>query len=278
MNEIDKYISECRNSIYNFYHILFNANLEIEYNYYLLYKYLPFRNTNIDEQKRLIEMYYQTNIYSYSQLLTTIIPLNDEQLYFLNNFLLNNDIYFDAFKYSWKLGNNPNNNWDYNYNLSRIEALLNDYQYPNRKDIIGKTAEIIFHDNYIRTAKDGWVLDWVSKDIGDGFGYDFVMFNEKLNSAHFYEVKGSTTGISNIKLTPNESRVFKKIDTSSYNEIYHVAMVDFQYVEKNIINYDLVDTYYDNNKLYYYSWFNKPYTPIIPVDKYKTMCLLNGKF
>ena len=97
----------------------------------------------------------------------------------------------------------------------------------------------MFYRYLINNCCKGQQIMWVSRDLGDGFGYDIAVYDANINKLFLYEVK--TTGrkeeIDNVSLNSFETRICNLFHTYEDTE-YHIIRI---YIGENIQIYDIDD-------------------------------------
>lgn len=109
---------------------------------------------------------------------------------------------------------------------------------------IGDYAELKYYKFLNKNRKPNERLLWVSRFLGDGFGYDIMSYNTKTKEVVLYEIKGSVSlgNSTKIELSERETAMFK---FSKENNIeYHMVKVFFKDDEEKIY-----DIYYKDGKL-----------------------------
>ena len=179
----------------------------------LEHQYMPFsksRNPLID--KYLIEKLLGVKNLDLDIMITTLISLVDEEKAnnYKNMMAITTSIY-------------DNNCIDYNFERGfksmheypSEEKIVDDYfdlikGKVNREEnfIIGDFAELITYKRLLRLYPNEEVF-WVSRDFGDGYGYDIAKYNIKNDHMSLYEVKGTRNPNKEFTLTEKETKTFK---------------------------------------------------------------------
>lgn len=112
---------------------------------------------------------------------------------------------------------------------------------------IGQCAELIAYKKLKEKIKNKTHLEliWVSREIGDGFGYDMMIIDHKRNITHLIEIKGTNNAknFRSIYLTDNELRVCKEASELE-NVDYRVRKL-LLFNQENHIYYMTKDYMYD---------------------------------
>ena len=143
-------------------------------------------------------------------------------------------------------------------NIDEYSILAEQYAYEMEKNIIS---------NYSEYNTDT-IVKWISKDYGDGYGYDVLSYDPILKRQKVIEVKSSK--FNNYELTKNEFKELQKMKDME-NCDYYVYEYDFSidnYVIYRILKYDPVkDKLIDTNTDIRYSlspYFSYKDSNIIP--------------
>ena len=146
------------------------------------------------------------------------------KIFGINKYLSNDDIIRSFIDYY-------NNKWEY-YNNPRLKEKI-----PH---IIGNYGELLFYKKLGQKYGYDNVI-WVSKEVGDGFGYDFLITGEKLLAL---EVKTTANSnyFDNFIITNNEY--------NKYNSINNLGDEN-RYIDENdeISRYEFVNILVDDHRI-----------------------------
>ena len=268
--------------IERFFLFLINNNIEYQLNIVILFSYLPFRDSKnmFDEIRELSKYKNYKECDYFSFILRTYYEYNPNNINIafekLKSFV--DKVKFNPLNFNtdWRLGNNTKLiTTDFNTSMQEFIDTYN-LQTDERKQKVGQFAEHLVYKRYIEDTENYKVL-WISKELGDGFGYDMIVHDLKNDKYIMIEVKGVTSRIEAI-LSKNESETFYKIKNNNLNEDYHIVIVPLSYYNGNI-DYDIINVYYENENLKHDSYKNKSYIQIVPLeeDRYKRIELINGR-
>ena len=151
--------------------------------------------------------------------------------------------------YVGRLGNTP-----YPNNKEDAKDFFNN---SNSRESTCYYGEYLAMEYIMDHLVDGDIVIWVSKNLGDGYGYDILVHNPEKNRYIAYEVKAHILKEEfldvdfDIELTSTENTVRYDSQISDNNYEYHVIEV---YINKEIPGFKLAhevqlmdDCYYDQN-------------------------------
>ena len=230
----------------------------MEYRDVVCYYYLPFRNSKMPmADKRIIEIMLKIENLSIDQFIMDIIGntyyeyYNGNRVFLdrLNWFFNDQHISFDNIgntqKIGWKGDKIP---FDENKIIMSYQEVINDPSNPNSNKKVGDYGELMLYKHLLQQANENFYVMWVSRDLGDGFGYDLATYSVPENKVRLYEVK-TTSSISrfyNFDLSEYESRIcnlFRSCDDTEYHvvRVYlgdKVKMIDIDDKTQEITNLD----------------------------------------
>ena len=202
-----------------------------------LYKYLPFRESrNPMMDKLLIESISHSDNLSLIHAIELLVVKSDERELFsellderLYNFIVYEGIDFNDIKQAprlSKLHEVPS------FDDHIISTFYDAYNHPEKYNenqmyfIEGDFGELMLYNKLRYEKNDDEEIIWVSRDIGDGFGYDIAKYNHTTNHIDLYEVKNtiSEDKFLDVELTKFESLI-KGASSNYSNTTYHVIRV-----------------------------------------------------
>ena len=241
-NLLNKRLSEIK----TFNEILISNDYKLQQQYVLLYKNIPYRDSKkIEIESYLISKEFNYNISSYDDLLLFfqyLLNSDNNILYNQRSFVFNEKIDFSSFQNNSKIKQrNIYPSDDEIVSNFEVAKMLYGKGYKNltedEKNFYNQAVGMYFERevynyeyNYLCGKKRSDLakkMIWVSKDVGDGFGYDILSFNPETEKEKLIEVKGSLSHINTgeIELTHNEMRQFLNsfnMNDSNYSSDYYV--------------------------------------------------------
>ena len=204
------------------------------YDEVLCFERLPFRySRNPIADEKILKTILNAKDFDYSGLIQALSPRNRNDD--LNNILYASLVQFEVtpsdFGKRAKMGwfeKMPNSDKEiYDKFLIEKEYYYNNGECNDSK-AVGDYAELEFYKYLNRNRKPGERLLWVSRFIGDGFGYDIMSYDTNTENAVLYEVKGSVSlgNSTKIELTETETNMFKY--SMANNIEYHAVKVFFR--------------------------------------------------
>ena len=197
--------------------------------------YLPFRySRNPLADKRLLEHVFGVDDLRMDQavlgLLGMVYPVNENQE-LLNriNFFFNGDsiypVTFESINNAPRMGKLGHMPISSEQIIQEFMAVRNYPEHPDFNKLLGNYGELIMYSHLLNKYDDTQIL-WVSRDLGDGFGYDIAVYEIEKNYCKLYEVKSSinNVGCSTITLTHNEQRTCDAANSYD-NEEYHIVRI-----------------------------------------------------
>ena len=206
----------------------------------LEYERLPFRySRNPEVDMKLLGTILDAKSFDYGQIIHLLSPreystkLSDA----LYNFINAQGIFCEKFGEGPKIGwvsKFPNNDIEICDNFEEEKDLYNEEKNLSNPSAIGNYAELVFYKYLSKKRKDNERLLWVSRFVGDGFGYDIMSYNTSNKEVKLYEVKGSVSqgNCIKIELTEKESEMLK-------------------YAKENNIEYHMVKLFLNNEERLY---------------------------
>lgn len=214
-----------------------------------LIELIPFRNTNdLYSEMALFNQKYGKNITQYSDLIIYIcrevFPQYDSSwikdflnMYRINNFSFSKDG-------SWLLGKNVKYKEE---EIPLYEEKLKEVYFTSLNDnieILGYYAEYLVKE-YLANHQDKYsFFKWVSQDIGDGLGYDFIAYNNETKKWNYIEVKSKASSYDTV-LSYNETKKLSSINSNYLDEEYIVFWVSLV-LNKDHFEHDIVEYYTDS--------------------------------
>ncbi len=197
-NNLSFYLSRKADDCINFINFIENNNYDnpIVYNLYEKYN-LPFINSKdprvdqyllsklfkIDNLELAHAIYYLCCFKDRSYI--SKISLKET----LHNYLGSDMIDFQYFGVNPMLGHVDSFEESEEDIADNMENLRSRANTKNHNSVVAHYAELVVYEYLKDNIGNKQDLKWVSRDIGDGFGYDLAVVNED-NSASLYEVKG----------------------------------------------------------------------------------------
>lgn len=221
---LSKRIEKRINEVKMFNKILSNNDLSYMEQKLYAFKYLPFKDSNIEIEKNIFAILLNNpSIIEYYDSLISSLSIcdNRQDMIQLSN-QIRDFIYWEQIGYdNFKTGKLLSPIHEYPSDKEIINRFRNISDYPEEKNIIiGQYSEMICYYNEIHKLYNLNRQDlaqrviWVSKEVGDGFGYDIFSFNLQSNHQKLLEVKGTTKADNeyNFELSANEYRTLSNIE------------------------------------------------------------------
>ena len=143
--------------------------------------------------------------------------------------------------------------------IDNMESLRGNMTLKNPHNVVGQYSELVVY-NYLKEGlSNKQDIKWISRDIGDGFGFDIAVINED-NSASLYEVKGLFNSNS-ADISGHEHRLLN--ESLKRDDLdYHIMLV----LPK--LNDTIVDITKDiNNNIHYEFIGHKVDTQLLDKDR-----------
>ena len=130
--------------------------------------------------------------------------------------------------------------------VDNMEELKHGNTKLNHNNVVGHYSEYVVYEYLNERLNNNQDLRWVSRDIGDGFGYDIAIINPNY-SASLYEVKGLYDR-DYLTISDNEKSLINyslERDDLSYHIMavlnkYNDSIIDIQFDKDNNINYNFI--------------------------------------
>ena len=257
------------------YYFLVRLNLLKHDEYYfenklLLDSFVPFKYDDLIVLKYVFKKNNLYDFYSYISLFITsgfdfawgktadLEKIKDD----LNRYYNSQDIScYDCYKYVFRRHLSDVFTGDINEKISTLfKTTVNSSNFDYMLKLMGLAAEKKSFDLLSGTFN----LKWVSKDYGDGYGFDFLVprTSPSKEAGNLYEIKSSTKLNERLSciLTANESNVFKSTlrEDSLYNYVLHLYDVKLEnsrflsFEDPLILFYDRLNKeVYDNHDIPY---------------------------
>ena len=115
---------------------------------------------------------------------------------------------------------------DQNQIIQEYNQVLANPADPKFAKKVGNYGELMFYKYLKDNIHDKAQLIWVSKDIGDGFGYDIAVYDSLYNKLYLYEVKTTTKDEYFVETSLNEyeSRICNLMRDHDDTE-YHIIKI-----------------------------------------------------
>ena len=256
-NSLSVYLSRRAEEAVNFIRFIYENNIDNPIIYNLFEKYnLPFIDSRyaLADQLILSRLYDKEDI-SLSEAIYLLACFKDkyyiehlEVKELLHTCLDVDAIDFGAIGYGRMFGKMDNYDESDEEIIDNMESLKMNPNKNNHNSIVAHYAELVAYKHLDEQLRPGQKLYWVSRDIGDGFGYDMAIINED-NSAILYEVKGLHSR-NFADITPHESNVYHYSNRHS-DLSYHYLVV---LTNDNDVIIDITNT--NNGTLYSFNGDN----------------------
>lgn len=224
----------------------------------LFYKYLPFKDANIEMERLIFSILYNDNKIknNYNELISALaFTIYDCKLFgglTINNiekidsFLFNDKINYSFFRNKYKFYNQ--------YKASKLKLYPSDEKIRSNiinmktrdNDIISNYAELVVYEEQKKLIQDSRpeLVDkivWVSRDYGEGFGYDILSVNPTNNREVLIKVDGidKKEKCNSFYLTNKENDILNSI----YNKPEDLRDTDYYIYQVYMQNDKIIDIY-----------------------------------
>ena len=232
---LNNFIYQRRNDAITFANVMMSDGYPLEYKTIIEYYALPFRFArNPIAEKILIEKMCDIKDLRLDQAIMGLIGTNNKELFNSNpKFLERMNFFFNFEPISFEsIGKSQRIGWiepmpqDPNQIIYEYINVMNNPRDPKYGKKIGNYGELLFYE-YLKsiTPNTNHVL-WVSKTLGDGFGYDIAVYNPVENKIYLYEVKTTANESSfyDTSLNQFESRICNLLRDYPDHE-YHIIKI-----------------------------------------------------
>ena len=260
---VNNFIYQHQQECYRFAAIVMDDRYPNEYQSILEYYNMPFRYSRDPlADKMILEEMCNTENLTLDQAIMGLIGNYNFELYNGNrDFLDRINFIFNYQPLTWNdLGKSQRVGWlermpsDPNQIVQEYNQVLSNPMDPSYSKKIGNYGEYMFNSYLQANYTENNHIIWVSKDVGDGFGYDFAVLDLAENKVYLYEVKTTTKDeyFADTQLNEYESRICNL--TRDYPDTdYHVIkillgndvrMIDIDDKKETVTNlYKLDDSY-----------------------------------
>ena len=226
-----KFLNRKSNECEKYSQTVLNRKEEDFYQEALEFERLPFRysrDPKVDFE--LLKTILNVSDIKYSDMIQFLSPRSNSSK--LGNILYNTLVQFDIdhtdFGKKTKMGwveEYPKKDREIYDRFIKAKEL---YKYNEKVEdtkAVGNYAELVFYKYLNKNRKDKEKFLWVSRFIGDGFGYDIMSVDNDTKETKLYEVKGSISlgNSTKIGLTERETAVFRYAKEKGIE--YHMVKV-----------------------------------------------------
>ena len=198
--------------------IMFKNRTIVE-NDVLAYKFFPFMDANVDVEKEIVRKIKDVSYdISIDELFGFFISKKAKKEQMMSENELRAFLYYHSISYEMFLKIQKGLMHEYPSDKEIVSNFMNINAFREKSNIIGAYAElkvILDEQEYLKEkGRDDLAsrIIWVSRYIGDIFGYDILSFDEAGNPK-FIEVKGTLYGNPySFELSQNEFNHFKRIE------------------------------------------------------------------
>lgn len=272
---IEDLIEKRKREVVNFVDLLNKIFPNKELRKILLFNNIPFKDSeDVYEEAAMMSGYFKEDIQTFRRLITKMYQLTDnynlQMEIEIDRFCYENNVGLELLCSDFRIGGNK----QHPYRTKEEEEMILMKLFYNTKSVernyaMGHYAEYLVYEELCNNPVNE--VYWISKLLGDGYGYDFMVKNKITNHYDFIEVKG-TNRSTEVILSDNEAAIFKEINENNEDTSYHVYIVPMT----EALTYDIIDVYYDDGNLTYSSKSCKQYMQVEPTaeDKYKRYILI----
>ena len=232
---VSNFIYQHQQECYRFAAVVMNDRYPNEFHSILEYYNMPFRySRNPLADKVILEEMCNTENLSLDQAIMGLIGNYNYEQYNGNQEFLNRiNFIFNFQPLTWSdLGKSQRVGWmekmpsDPNQIVAEYNQVLANPMDPTYAKKVGNYGEYMFNSYLQGNYNNNYQIIWVSKDVGDGFGYDFAVLDLINNKLDLYEVKTTTKDeyFVETQLNEYESRICNL--TRDYEDTdYHIIKI-----------------------------------------------------
>lgn len=231
--DTDRYIKLQQSKIKETDAIFKSLNLSAELKKVLICEKLPFRTKTKDLLRYyLIQAYLHRILYreTYFDIYNYIKHFNvvsEKDIKDVRNYFELNGIYVNNFSFIKNMLCNYDNPYKNRDGLKRDFERINNFSEKEQCSIVGRYGELEIYNMLRENLKPEEEIKWVSKDVGELFGYDIIINNVITGKVRLIEVKTSYINGGELTLSLNE---YNKLQESIRNgieyEMYKIEYVD----------------------------------------------------
>ena len=226
------YYSEIkREEIFAFANTIMQEGYPEEYQKILQYYYLPFRTSRDPIADKMIyeNMFKINNLTIEKVIMGNLVgsPYSCNQVFIdrLNKFIEEEQISFESIKSGSKL--------ERNRVIPSPQDIAMQYEWykqvkntPDALAIVNNYGELMFYQYLQTNLTSNDRLLWISRDLGDGFGYDIAVYKSTENKLYMYKVKTTAepSKFESVVLSESENRINNETNNNS-QEDYHVVRI-----------------------------------------------------
>ncbi len=231
--DTDRYIKLQQKKIQKTDAIFKSLNLSAELKKVLICEKLPFRTKTKDLLRYcLIQTYLNRILYreTHFDIYNHIKHFNvvsEKNIKDVRNYFELNGIYVNNFSFIKNMLCNYDNPYKNQDGLKRDFERINNFSEKEQCSIVGRYGELEIYNMLRENLKPEEEIKWVSKDVGELFGYDIIINNVITGEVKLIEVKTSYNNGGELTLSLNE---YNKLQESIRNgieyEMYKIEYVD----------------------------------------------------
>ena len=231
--DTDRYIKLQQKKIQKTDAIFKSLNLSAELKKVLICEKLPFRTKTKDLLRYcLIQTYLNRILYreTHFDIYNHIKHFNvvsEKNIKDVRNYFELNGIYVNNFSFIKNMLCNYDNPYKNQDGLKRDFEKINNFSEKEQCSVVGRYGELEIYNMLRENLKPDEEIKWVSKDVGELFGYDIIINNVITGKVRLIEVKTSYINGGELTLSLNE---YNKLQESIRNgieyEMYKIEYVD----------------------------------------------------
>lgn len=231
--DTDRYIKLQRSKIQETDAIFKSLNLSPELKKILICEKLPFRTKTKDLIRYyLIQTYLNRILYREScfDIYNHIKHFNvvpEKNIKDVRNYFECNGIYVNNVPFIKNMLCNYDNPYKNQDGLKRDFERIDNFSEKEQCSVVGRYGELEIYNMLRESLKPDEEIKWVSKDVGELFGYDIIINNVMTGKVRLIEVKTSYKNNGELTLSLNE---YNKLQESIRNgieyEMYKIEYVD----------------------------------------------------
>ena len=236
--DTDRYIKLQQSKMQETDAIFKGLNLSAELKKVLICEKLPFRTKTKDVLRYYLiqtylnrilyrETYFDIFFFDIYDHIKNFNVVSEKNIKDVRNYLECNGIYVNDFSFIKKMLCNYNNPYKNQDGLKRDFERIDNFSGKEKYSVVGRYGELEIYNMLRENLKPDEEIKWVSKDVGELFGYDIIINNVMTGKVRLIEVKTSYINGGELTLSLNE---YNKLQESIRNgieyEMYKIEYVD----------------------------------------------------
>ena len=233
--DTNRYINTQQSKICEVDDIYSSKKLSPELKKVLMCEKLPFRtNTKDLARYHLIQLYlnkilYKNKIFDIYDNVKCFNAIQESAIQKVKDYFVNNKIYLDDDLFLENMFCNYGNPYKNPDGLIHDFVNIDGLSDKEKNLVVGRYAELEIYNMLRENLKPEEEIKWVSKDVGDLFGYDIIINNVLTQKVKLVEVKSSYKNGGELTLSENEyNKLQESIQNGNEYEMYKLEYVNGQ--------------------------------------------------